>query len=132
MRHPTRPQTRRVLLLAAIVLALVAVVALPVPASANSTSLTLVASPAITPSGGIAVLTGTLMDTSGAPVALGGQAVYVLVLADRHLPRRPACHHHDGQRDPGLRHRDVHFHRHAGEQDLLPDDLPWQRHLRRQ
>ena len=77
MRHPTRPQTRRVLLLAAIVLALVAVVALPASASANSTSLTLVASPAITPFGGTAVLTGTLMDTSGVPVALGGQPVYV-------------------------------------------------------
>ena len=77
MRHQARPQTRRVLLLAAIVLALVAVVVLPASASANSTSLTLVASPAITPSGGTAVLTGTLMDTSGAPVALGGQPVYV-------------------------------------------------------
>jgi hypothetical protein len=69
-------QARRVMLFAAIALAFVALAALPAAAAANTTSLTLVASPTITPFGGTAVLTGTLMDTSGVPVALGGQPVY--------------------------------------------------------
>jgi hypothetical protein len=78
MQDPARSsRARRATLLAAIALALVVLAALPAAAAANATSLTLVASPTVTPFGGTAVLTGTLMDTSGVPVALGGQPVFV-------------------------------------------------------
>jgi hypothetical protein len=77
MHHHAQPPRRgRLLLLAALALLALAL-ASPAAAAANSTSLSLVASPEITAYGGTAILTGTLMDTSGVPVALGGQPVYV-------------------------------------------------------
>jgi hypothetical protein len=70
-------QAGRIRLLVALTLALVALVTLPAAAFAGTTSLTLVASPATTSYGGTAILTGTLMDTSGVPVALGSMPVCV-------------------------------------------------------
>ena len=77
MHHQARSsRPHRLPLLAALALLALALAA-PATAAANTTSLSLVASPEVTPFGGVAVLTGTLMDTTGVPVALGGQPVYV-------------------------------------------------------
>lgn len=72
-----KPIRRRATIVSAAVIAVIALCALlPATAAADTTSLTLVASPEVVAYNGSSILTGTLMDTT-AMVAVGGQPIFV-------------------------------------------------------
>ena len=120
-RWAIRRRTRLSVAAVAVVVALCAL--LPATAAANTTSLTLVASPVEIPYNGSSILTGTFMDTTSM-TAVGGLPILVQSGPSATGPWTDSGRDHDPRGRPRVLHGDLHARRGPARQDLLPDALP--------